>query len=277
MKRLLIAIPFFPVFYAIVRFRNPLIFTLFVVLVAATGLFEFYRLFFRERKWSVIWTGEAISLGLLSAFYLQGMDLEGLEKFSNPFFLVSFFTVLFLLFLAVHLLTDRDAFFLSVSVMGTGLIYVPWLLGHLILLRLHGRGAELIFLLAMVTWGTDAGALYTGKLAGRRKLAATISPNKTVEGAVGGLIFGVTLGWVARALLFPAVSLSEIGVLSLVMSASGQAGDLVESMFKRANQVKDSGGLLPGHGGILDKIDSFVFTGPVLFYYVTYVSPSFGN
>jgi phosphatidate cytidylyltransferase len=273
MKRVAVAALFFPLFYFLVTFHNPVFFFFFVLLVSSLGLLEFYRLFFKAGKISVILTGELLSLILLIGFYLQGMDLKGLEKMSNPFFLSSILSLVFLLFLAFHLLTDRDSFFLSVSVMGMGLVYVTWFLGHLVLLRLLEHGPEWVLLLAMITWGTDSGALFVGKLIGRKKLAPAISPNKTIEGAVGGVVFGTGLAILARYWFLPFFPLNEVIVLALVMSIAGQTGDLVESMFKRANQVKDSGHLLPGHGGILDKIDSFIFTIPVLYYYLTYFSP----
>jgi phosphatidate cytidylyltransferase len=273
MKRLGVALLFFPIFYFLVIFRNPLYFVIFVALVSSFGLYEFYRLFFKEKGYGPLIAGELAGLFLLGGFYLQGIDLKGLERLSNPFFLSLIVSLLFLLFLMVHLLAERSSFYLSVSVMGMGLIYVPWLFGHLILLRLLDHGPELVFLLAMVTWGTDSGALFVGKLIGRKKLAPTISPNKTVEGALGGILFGVGMALLARTWFLPFFPMKELLILATVMSIAGQIGDLVESMFKRANQVKDSSHLLPGHGGILDKVDSFIFTSPILFYYLIYFFP----
>ncbi|MBI1823005.1 MAG: phosphatidate cytidylyltransferase [Nitrospirae bacterium] len=273
MKRLGVALLFFPLFYFLVAFQNPIYFFFFVVLVSSLGLYEFYALYFKEKRYSVLIAGELLSLIMLGGFYLQGIDLKGLEKLSNPFFLSLIVSALFLIFLTVHLKMDRRSYFLSVSVMGMGMIYVTWFLGHLILIRLLEKGPEWIFLLAMVTWGTDSGALFTGKLFGRRKLAPAISPNKTIEGAIGGILFGVGMALLARAWFVPFFSLKEIVILAILMSVAGQTGDLVESMFKRDNQVKDSSNLLPGHGGILDKIDSFIFTTPLLFYYLIYFLP----
>jgi phosphatidate cytidylyltransferase len=273
MKRLAVAALFFPLFYFLVTFQNPVFFFFFILLVSSIGLFEFYRLFFKTGRISVILTGELLSMILLIGFYFQGVDLKGLEKMSNPFFLSSIFSFVFLIFLAIHILTDRESFFLSVSVMGMGLVYVPWFLGHLVLIRLLEHGPEWIFLLAMITWGTDSGGLFVGKIIGRKKLAPAISPNKTIEGAVGGVFLGIGMAILAHYWFLRFFPLKEVIVLALVLSIAGQIGDLVESMFKRANQVKDSGSLLPGHGGVLDKIDSFIFTIPLLYYYLTYFSP----
>ncbi|MBI1819640.1 MAG: phosphatidate cytidylyltransferase [Nitrospirae bacterium] len=268
MKRLIVALFFFPLFYLLVTFHSPLLFFFFAASVSSFGLLEFYRLFFREGKKSILVLGELLSILLMGGFYLKGTG----DPFPSSL-LLFVFSAVFILFLSVHLLADLESFFLSVSIMGTGLVYVSWFLGHLVLIRMMDQGALLIFLLAMITWGTDSGALFTGKLIGKRKLAPTISPNKTIEGAMGGLVFGVLTGMLARYWFLPGFSLIEIASLAFFMSIAGQTGDLVESMFKRANQVKDSSRLLPGHGGILDKIDSFIFTAPVLYYYLIFFKP----
>ncbi len=268
MKRLIVALLFFPLFYLLVTFHHPLVFFLFAVSISSIGLYEFYRLFFKEAKRLILVLGELLSILLMGGFYLKGTG----DPFP-PSLLLFIFSAVFILFLSAHLLADRESFFLSVSIMGTGLVYVSWFLGHLVLIRMMDQGALLIFLLAMITWGTDTGAFFTGTLIGKRKLAATISPNKTIEGAVGGLVFGILTGMLARYWFLSGFSLTEMTGLAFLMSIAGQTGDLVESMFKRANQVKDSSRLLPGHGGILDKIDSFIFTAPVLYYYMIFFRP----
>ena len=272
-KRLIVAFIFFPLFYLLVSSRSPLPFLFFMTLISCMGLFEFYRLYFREKKNGVLFIGEIASLLLMGGFYIQGIDPKGIEAMISPFILSTIFSSAVLFLLTAHLFADRGSFFLSVSVMGTGLVYVTWFLGHLILIRSLEQGVLYIFFLAMVTWGTDSGALWVGQSIGTRKLAPTISPNKTIEGALGGLAFGILLAVISHFWFLPAVPLKETVGLAFGLSIAGQIGDLVESMFKRANQVKDSRHLLPGHGGILDKIDSFIFTGPVLYYYLIYFRP----
>ncbi|MHB8483049.1 MAG: phosphatidate cytidylyltransferase [Nitrospiria bacterium] len=274
MKRLIVALIFFPLFYFLVSFRRPLPFLFFITLISCLGLFEFYRLYFREKKIAVLLIGEIASLILMGGFYIEGVDPRGIEAMISPFILSTVFSFAVLFFLTAHLFADRASFFLSVCVMGTGLIYVTWFLGHLILLRSLEQGPLYVFFLAMVTWGTDSGALWVGRSIGTRKLASAISPNKTVEGALGGVVFGILMAVISHFWFLPWLSLKETIGLSFALSIAGQTGDLVESMYKRANQVKDSSHLLPGHGGILDKIDSFIFTGPVLYYYLIYFRPA---
>jgi phosphatidate cytidylyltransferase len=125
-----------------------------------------------------------------------------------------------------------------------------------------GRGA-LLSLLVFVFFG-DTGAYFTGRALGRHPLAPIISPKKTVEGAIGGLIASAGGGLLASALLLPGLGLLSGAGLGLGCGLIGQVGDLVESLFKRACQTKDSGHLLPGHGGVLDRLDGVLFAAPVL-------------
>ncbi|UCF30085.1 MAG: phosphatidate cytidylyltransferase [bacterium] len=150
-------------------------------------------------------------------------------------------------------------------------IVVGWTLAHAMLyFRLpHGRIA-LLFPLAIV-WVTDTSAFYVGSAFGRRKLAPRISPNKTVEGFIAGLLSSCAVALAFRYLSPLAWSLPFLLVSGVILSAVGQLGDLVESAIKRDAGVKDSGALIPGHGGVLDRIDSVVFTLPVFYYLVRWV------
>ena len=129
----------------------------------------------------------------------------------------------------------------------------------------------MIFFLILVTWGGDTGAFVVGKTLGRRKLAPLISPNKTVEGLFGGLLFGTALALLARAWFLPTFTIGDCLALGVVLAGLGAVGDLVESSFKRSAGVKDSGTLIPGHGGILDRVDSLLFAAPTFYYYVTLI------
>ena len=111
----------------------------------------------------------------------------------------------------------------------------------------------------MVIWSTDSGAYFVGRKLGKRKLAPKISPNKTVEGAVGGIIVSIFIALIIQAIAVPFDSLLHTTIVSLLVSITGQTGDLVESALKRHFGVKDSGKILPGHGGILDRLDSWIF------------------
>jgi phosphatidate cytidylyltransferase len=141
---------------------------------------------------------------------------------------------------------------------------IPYLGGSgLALLALRatpGHGAALIFFLLAVVWGTDVGAFLIGCLVGGPKLAPSISPSKTWAGFFGGIALAVVFGFAAAA-LFGARCLEAALALSLALAIAAQLGDLFESYFKRRSGVKESGDLIPGHGGVLDRIDGLVFAG----------------
>jgi phosphatidate cytidylyltransferase len=149
--------------------------------------------------------------------------------------------------------------------------YVGWLLSYVFLLRLLIDGPNYVLYIFGVVWLGDAAALVFGTLFGRHKLAPTLSPGKTIEGAVGGFfgsLCGATLG--GRWLLGP-FTLTQCLAVGCLLAVLGQLGDLSESLLKRSAGVKDSGVLIPGHGGILDKVDGILFGAPALYYYVLYV------
>ncbi|MCF6137140.1 phosphatidate cytidylyltransferase [Pseudalkalibacillus berkeleyi] len=126
------------------------------------------------------------------------------------------------------------------------------------------NGVSSLFFVLFIVWATDSGAYFFGKSFGKRKLWPVISPNKTIEGSIGGLVSGILLAVIFQS-FFPIYSTFIIAVVAaIVIGIFGQIGDLVESAFKRHYEVKDSGTILPGHGGILDRFDSILFVLPIL-------------
>jgi phosphatidate cytidylyltransferase len=146
-----------------------------------------------------------------------------------------------------------------------GVVYIPLLLSLVVLLRATPDGATWIFLLCAVVFAGDTAALYAGTLWGRHKLCPSISPGKTVEGALGGLAANLLVGIAGKTLFLPGVEWPTCLLFSLGAGLAGQAGDLFESELKRAAGIKDSGNLLPGHGGVLDRIDALLFAAPVAY------------
>ncbi|GAC1395587.1 MAG: phosphatidate cytidylyltransferase [Thermoanaerobaculia bacterium] len=156
----------------------------------------------------------------------------------------------------------------AIAVLAT--MYVGMLAGSLIRLRSDFGvliGPKLVFFLLIVVWLGGAGAYYVGRKFGRRQLSPRISPKKTVEGLIGGLITSVIAAIVIHFTFFPQIPLVHAVVVGIVLSLTGVIGDLAESMWKRSAAVKDSGTLLPGHGGFLDRLDSILFTAPILYVY----------
>ncbi|MBU1139676.1 MAG: phosphatidate cytidylyltransferase [Proteobacteria bacterium] len=147
-----------------------------------------------------------------------------------------------------------------------GLLYVGFLGAHLLLLRGLPEGNAWLLVLTGITAGSDTGAYYCGRAFGKHKLSPLISPKKTIEGAVGGLLTGMVVSAVLALFLFETVSWTFLLPVAIVLGMVGICGDLCESVIKRATGTKDSGTLLGGHGGILDRADSILFAAPVLYY-----------
>ncbi len=153
-----------------------------------------------------------------------------------------------------------------------GILYVGWLLSHFVALRGLEFGRDWVLFALFITFASDSAAYLIGRAWGRRRLAPGISPGKTWEGAIGGILFAIITGQLLVVLLDLPLSYWQAIPLAIAVSLFGQAGDLVESLFKRNMGVKDSGKILPGHGGFLDRMDSIVFAGVVVYYYVVLFS-----
>jgi phosphatidate cytidylyltransferase len=152
-----------------------------------------------------------------------------------------------------------------------GVWYVAWLFAHLVSLRELRGGEWLVFFVLWVTWIGDAAAYYVGRAIGKTPLAPRLSPKKTVAGAVGGVAASAAAAVIAAAWFVDGFSWPEAVGVGVGGGLAGMAGDLAESMFKRGAGVKDSGGLIPSHGGFLDKIDGLLFTAPLFYYYLVWV------
>lgn len=166
---------------------------------------------------------------------------------------------------------DIQKTFTETAILFLGAAYLPVFVSHLFLIRDLPEGRGLIILVLLMTWGGDAGAYYAGRALGKRKLAPRVSPNKTVAGAVGGLITTLAGGVLAKYTFLSLLSWGDVIALSLLLGILGQLGDLTESMLKRAAGVKDSSSIIPAHGGLFDKLDSIAFAAPLLYYYVKWI------
>jgi phosphatidate cytidylyltransferase len=149
-------------------------------------------------------------------------------------------------------------------------LYIGLPLGALAAVRaIAGREAVLLLMATIVA--SDSAQYYTGRAFGRRTLAPAISPKKTVEGAVGGMVFGTLAMTAGGHFVFPAANPAMLGLASATIAALGIVGDLFESLLKRSAGVKDSGTLIPGHGGVLDRIDSWLFAAPVYYVFIRHL------
>ena len=161
----------------------------------------------------------------------------------------------------------------SVGATILGVLYIPLLGSHLISIRTGfnpNLSAHLLSFFFLVLMGADAGAYYTGRALGKHKLAPSISPGKTWEGAIGGLLAALGMGVLAHFWFFRELPLKYILPLAAVMTIVGIFGDLAESALKRGAGAKDAANILPGHGGMLDRLDSLLFNAPLLYYFARF-------
>jgi phosphatidate cytidylyltransferase len=151
-----------------------------------------------------------------------------------------------------------------------GVILIPWTLAHLINIRfIEPYGEYFTYIMFITVWASDIAAYFIGRWLGKHKLNAEVSPKKSWEGAAAGLIFGTAAALICWDLFFPwYITWRQAAFLGVLISVFGQLSDLAESLIKRSANVKDSSGILPGHGGIMDRFDSYFLTAPVLFYVI---------
>jgi phosphatidate cytidylyltransferase len=190
------------------------------------------------------------------------------EAVSAGLFLSLFFLIVYSLSRYSEL-NNAQAEFSSFALMmrlGFGVFYVGFSFSHFTLLLTLDEGKQLLILLTVITVFSDSFAYYTGMLLGRHKMAPAISPGKTIEGLLGGVAGSILGAIIVCIWFFPWYSLVKITFLTVFISMVGVMGDLTESMIKRTMGVKDSGHILPGHGGVLDRLDSLMIAAPVLFY-----------
>jgi phosphatidate cytidylyltransferase len=263
-KRLLTALWGIPLLAAAIWFDEPLPWlTILVALWGMLAVTEFYRL------------GEKIKLepltyfGLLWTFLFILSPQLNSEFLTTPILLASG-VVLSLIWIVAR--RRRENAFSSWAWTLGGILYVGFLLSYFVALRGLEDGRNWVFLAILVTFASDTAAYFMGKALGRHKLAPAISPGKTWEGTIAGFI-----GAIIIALLFTLptplqlpIGYGQAVLLGFLISLFGQFGDLAESLLKRNTGVKDSGSMLAGHGGFLDRIDSVVFAGVVVYYYVVW-------
>lgn len=149
-------------------------------------------------------------------------------------------------------------------------LYIPFLLMHLVLLRQTPFGIQWLIVIMLIVMTNDSAAYYSGSAFGKHRLYPLVSPKKSIEGAIGGLLGSLVGTMLAKFTFFPQLTFTDAAVTAIVVGMVGQAGDLFESLLKRSFGVKDSGTLIPGHGGVLDRLDSILFAAPIAYYYVLF-------
>ena len=255
-----------PIAIWIVGWGHEYVFDAAIALIAILALHEFLSLGIAKGYDLPIVLCILIMLVIMAAFILQDLSVE-----------IGMFTAL-LVIPASYVFSRKplqDSLPSSaIAVLAT--TYVGMLGGSLIRLRNDFQvGWKLVFFLLLVVWLGDSGAYYVGKNFGKHKLSPRISPKKTVEGLAGGIITSIITAIVIHFTFFEEFPLHHAIIAGVILSFAGVVGDLAESMWKRSAEVKDSGTLIPGHGGFFDRFDSILFTAPILYCYWTLIVHGF--
>jgi len=261
-KRWVTGIVAVPILFAVIYFGTEAVFAGFILAVTAVAVLEYNRLVYGD-------TGGALQRALLGLGLLAPLA----AALAGPPALLAVTVVsslaVFILYLlgARHGVSGLD----PLARYALGYLYLPLMLSHFILLRGVDRGVLWIFFVIVLAFSGDIAAFYVGRTFGTRKLMPHVSPGKTVEGLLGLAAGSVAGCLVYRHFLLPDIPAAHIAFLGLAGGMIGQLGDLFESLIKRASGFKDSGSILPGHGGILDRLDCLLFIVPWVYYYRTYV------
>ncbi|MFN2355312.1 MAG: phosphatidate cytidylyltransferase [Desulfopila sp.] len=234
------------------------LFWLVMVVVALVGAYEYVKMAVPRRS-------NDIDFAILSPLLALPVILSGIwheDGVSSGLFFGVLLSMIYVLFRY----SSFDDGFLVMARLVFGTVYVGFCMSHLVLLWLLPEGNFWLVILVAVTAGSDSGAYYVGKKFGRRKLCPSVSPKKTVEGACGGIFFGGLAAILCALLLLQEINWIVLLPMAMILTGVGILGDLCESIVKRGTGTKDSGTLLLGHGGILDRIDSLLLAAPFLYY-----------
>jgi phosphatidate cytidylyltransferase len=271
-KRLITACIAIPLISFLIYRGSERIFFIIIIITAGVSLYEYFTISFSPKRGFI----KALSfcLGLLTLVAINHYHNDLTFDYTREMnFLVPVadaliaFTIFFVSIMQLIHYPKNSILRTDLNVVLFGIGYVCLFLSYLVFIRNQAGGVRWIFFILFVLWLGDSGAYFVGSLIGRRKLLPAISPNKTVEGAVGGLVASLLTGFACKSIFLSELAGLHCFLLTLAIALAGQVGDLCESTFKRLRGVKDSGNLLPGHGGMLDRIDSLLFAAPVAYYY----------
>lgn len=256
-----------PVVILIIVKGAPWHFALLLSLFTLVGLVEFFAMALPDRK------GELFPFAMYGALALFTPLLSDGRLFIMAcagFFLLTALHFLFRL-------RDMETVARDLSQVLAAYLYVPFLLSHLVMLRLLPNGSHWLLLIMLIVMTNDSAAYYIGSAFGKHPLYPAVSPKKSIEGALGGLLGSLGGTLLAKFTFFSGLSYADALLAAVLIGITGQLGDLFESLLKRSFGVKDSGTILPGHGGVLDRLDSIILAAPVTYYFAIYLFGRFSS
>jgi phosphatidate cytidylyltransferase len=245
-----------------------LAFAILILIINLGAQYEFYKLTERKGMLPLKILGLVGTAIITFSFYKYGIEKLWLIVLC-----------MFYLILLIELFRNKASATLNIASTTWGLFYPAVFFGFMILLRElpkeigmeYSLGGRWLLLMLICIWICDTAAYFIGKAIGKHKLFFRVSPNKTIEGAVAGLVFSFITGYIFHLTYIDSLTLLQCMVIALIAGTFGQVGDLLESLFKRDAEVKDSSSILPGHGGFLDRFDAPLFVAPVVYLYLRFV------
>ena len=266
-----------------IMMQPPLVMGITVFAVSLIALYEFYQSVRKVEFYPVRVVGFfsciMFLLYIISYSFAPNLSETKLGALSKTLFqrnIVFLIIYIVIFYLMMQLIFNKKRFSLDdIAVTLLGVIYVPFLLSFVFLIRCMDNGFELVWIIFVGTFSTDVFAFFTGKLFGRKKLLPEVSPNKTVAGAIGGVIGSIvctTAFGYFYVNLYEGVNLQfyQYILIGLICGVIAQVGDWAASAIKRSVGIKDFGHIMPGHGGLLDRIDSLLFTAPAIYFYLQF-------
>jgi len=262
-SRFIVGIIAVPLIFSVIVYLPLIFFVSLMAVIVFLALFEYFPLALTVSKsWPVYYKicYAFAGVGITLAVFFRGVP-GGLG--------VLFVGLLILMGIIMGSMTTYDQAFQRTGALFLGYVYIAFSLSLLLpAVQIEGNGRGLVLWLILVIWGGDTGAFYLGTLFGKHKVYPKVSPGKSMEGVAGGILAAIFVGIVAGNFIATGFALGEKIILPVLLVFLGQFGDFTESMLKRGAGVKDSSRLLKGHGGVLDRVDSFLFTIPFFLFYL---------
>ena len=257
-KRWLTGVVGVPLIFSILFYGPEELFVLLIVILILVATAEYNRLVFGEG-----FTLEKVAV-LAASLLIPAACATGDLRYALLVVTLSVVSAFFFFLLSIK---GKSYDLVPLSKVIFGIVYIPLMLSYFILMRRAANGILWVSFVLVLAFSGDIAAYYVGTMLGRRKLLPLVSPGKTVEGAVGGYVGSVAGSIIFQQLFFPMLTVLHAVILGIAGSTLGQLGDLCESAVKRTAGAKDSGAILPGHGGLMDRIDCLVFIIPFVYFY----------
>lgn len=230
-----------------------------ITAISVIGLFELYRAVGMEKTLPAV-------VGYLSSIVIDILILDNYYEYLLMWLIASLMVLMACYVIAYPKYNSEQ-----MTMLFFGLIYVTVMLSFVFKVRFVQNGILYVWLIFIGAWGSDTCAYCVGKLLGKHKLPSKLSPNKTIEGCLGGIIGAALIGFLFALAFFKNTDYWwQFAVIGAISSVISQIGDLTASAIKRNHEIKDYGNLIPGHGGILDRFDSIIFIAPIVFYLVSF-------